>query len=94
MKILIVEDEPAIQDLIQVNLEMGGYRVLTHDNAEAALKGIQTEIAMRVLVAHGSCRPNSSKIFLNFGMIEIMMKVTMAVGPLLSSPSFAAAANS
>jgi two-component system phosphate regulon response regulator PhoB len=42
--ILVVEDEPAIQDLIQVNLEMGGYRVLTHDSAEAALKGIQHEL--------------------------------------------------
>ena len=42
--ILVVEDEPAIQDLIQINLEMGGYRVLTHDNAEDALKHIQLEL--------------------------------------------------
>ena len=42
--ILVVEDEPAIQDLIQINLEMGGYRVLTHDNAESALKQVQLEL--------------------------------------------------
>jgi len=42
--IMVVEDEPAIQDLIQINLQMGGYRVLTHDSAEDALKGIQNEL--------------------------------------------------
>jgi two-component system, OmpR family, phosphate regulon response regulator PhoB len=42
--IMVVEDEPAIQDLIQINLEMGGYRVLIHDSAEDALKHIQLEL--------------------------------------------------
>jgi len=42
--ILVVEDEPAIQDLIQINLQMGGYRVLTHDSAESALKAVQHEL--------------------------------------------------
>ncbi|MEP7155195.1 MAG: phosphate regulon transcriptional regulator PhoB [Betaproteobacteria bacterium] len=42
--ILVVEDEPAIQDLIQINLEMGGYRVLTHSSAEDAMKHIQHEL--------------------------------------------------
>ena len=42
--IMVVEDEPAIQDLIQINLEMSGYRVLTHDSAEEALKHIQVEL--------------------------------------------------
>jgi two-component system phosphate regulon response regulator PhoB len=42
--ILVVEDEPAIQDLIQINLEMGGYRVLTHDSAESAWKQVQIEL--------------------------------------------------
>ncbi|HEX9392789.1 MAG TPA: phosphate regulon transcriptional regulator PhoB [Usitatibacteraceae bacterium] len=42
--IMVVEDEPAIQDLIQINLEMGGYRVLTHDSAESALQHIQLEL--------------------------------------------------
>ena len=42
--IMVVEDEPAIQDLIQINLERGGYRVLTHSNGEDALKHIQHEL--------------------------------------------------
>jgi two-component system phosphate regulon response regulator PhoB len=42
--ILVVEDEPAIQELIQINLQMAGYRVLTHDNAEDALKAVQHEL--------------------------------------------------
>jgi two-component system, OmpR family, phosphate regulon response regulator PhoB len=42
--IMVVEDEPAIQDLIQINLEMGGYRVLTHGSGEDALKHIQHEL--------------------------------------------------
>ena len=42
--ILVVEDEPAIQDLIQINLEMAGYRVLTYDSAESALKQVQLEL--------------------------------------------------
>jgi two-component system phosphate regulon response regulator PhoB len=48
--ILVVEDEPAIQDLIQINLEMGGYRVLTADSAEDALKGIHNELPDLVLL--------------------------------------------
>ena len=42
--IMLVEDEPAIQDLIQINLEMGGYRVITHGSGEEALKQIQHEL--------------------------------------------------
>lgn len=42
--ILVVEDEPAIQDLIQINLEMGGYRVLVKNSAEDALKTVQHEL--------------------------------------------------
>lgn len=42
--ILVVEDEPAIQDLIQINLEMGGYRVLVKPSAEDALKLVQHEL--------------------------------------------------
>jgi two-component system, OmpR family, phosphate regulon response regulator PhoB len=42
--ILVVEDEPAISDLIQINLEMGGYRVLTHPSAEEAWKHVQVEL--------------------------------------------------
>ncbi len=42
--ILVVEDEPAIQELIQINLELGGYRVLVTDSAETALKMVQHEL--------------------------------------------------
>jgi two-component system phosphate regulon response regulator PhoB len=42
--ILVVEDEPAIQDLIQINLELGGYRVLVTSTAEDALKLVQHEL--------------------------------------------------
>ena len=42
--IMVVEDEPAIQELIQVNLEMGGYRVLTHGSGEEALAQIHHEL--------------------------------------------------
>lgn len=42
--ILVVEDEPAIQELIQINLEMGGYRVLVTPSAEGALKIVHHEL--------------------------------------------------
>jgi two-component system, OmpR family, phosphate regulon response regulator PhoB len=42
--ILVVEDEVAIQDLIQINLQMGGYRVLVKSTAEEALKVVQHEL--------------------------------------------------
>ena len=48
--ILVVEDEPAIQDLIQINLQMAGYRILIHGNAEDAIKGIQRELPDLVLL--------------------------------------------
>ena len=48
--ILVVEDEPAIQDLIQINLEMGGYRVLIAASAEEALKQVQQELPDLVLL--------------------------------------------
>lgn len=48
--ILVVEDEPAIQDLIQINLERGGYRVMLVSSAEAALKQIQHELPDLILL--------------------------------------------
>ena len=42
--IMVVEDEPAIQELIRINLEMGGYRVLTHGSGEEALAQIHHEL--------------------------------------------------
>jgi two-component system, OmpR family, phosphate regulon response regulator PhoB len=43
-KILVVEDEPAIHELISLNLEMAGYRVIGADSAEQATSLIQNEL--------------------------------------------------
>ena|SRR5512146_385264 len=42
--ILVVEDEPAIQELISCNLELAGYRTLRADNAEQALELVRTAL--------------------------------------------------
>jgi two-component system phosphate regulon response regulator PhoB len=42
--ILVVEDEPAIQELVSYNLELAGHRALRADNAEQALGMIRTEL--------------------------------------------------
>lgn len=43
-KILVVEDEPAIHELISLNLEMAGYRVIGAESAEQATSLIQNEL--------------------------------------------------
>lgn len=40
---------------------------------------------MSVRVAQGSVSPNSSKIFLNFGMIATMMNVRMATATKITT---------
>ena len=42
--ILVVEDEPAIQELISYNLELAGHRVLRADTAEQALTAVRTAL--------------------------------------------------
>ena len=42
--ILVVEDEPAIQELVSYNLEMAGHRALRADNAEEALEMVRSEM--------------------------------------------------
>lgn len=42
--VLVVEDEPAIQELVSYNLELAGHRALRADNAEQALKVVRTEL--------------------------------------------------
>jgi two-component system phosphate regulon response regulator PhoB len=44
MNVLVVEDEPAVQDLIAVNLEHAGHRVLRARDAEAALHIVKGEL--------------------------------------------------
>jgi two-component system, OmpR family, phosphate regulon response regulator PhoB len=48
--ILIVEDEPAIQELIACNLELAGYQPLRADNAEAALDCVRAELPDLMIV--------------------------------------------
>jgi two-component system phosphate regulon response regulator PhoB len=43
-KILVVEDEPSIHELISINLEMAGYHVIGADSAEKAASLIQNEL--------------------------------------------------
>ena len=42
--ILVVEDEPAIQELISYNLELAGHRALRADTAEQALTAVRTAL--------------------------------------------------
>ena len=42
--ILVVEDEPAIQELISYNLELAGHRVLRAASAEQALEMVRSEL--------------------------------------------------
>lgn len=41
--VLVVDDEPDVRDLIQINLEQAGYRVVTASNGEEALEAIRLE---------------------------------------------------
>lgn len=49
-KILVVEDEPAIQELIAFNLKSAGYEVLRADNAERAMQMINEMLPDLVLL--------------------------------------------
>ncbi|MGA0024940.1 MAG: phosphate regulon transcriptional regulator PhoB [Burkholderiales bacterium] len=42
--ILVVEDEPAIQELVACNLELAGHRALRADSAEQALRMVRDEL--------------------------------------------------
>ncbi|MBU4611074.1 phosphate regulon transcriptional regulator PhoB [Achromobacter sp. GG226] len=48
--VLVVEDEPAIQELIAVNLGLAGHRVLRADDAEAAQHVIRGELPDLILL--------------------------------------------
>jgi two-component system phosphate regulon response regulator PhoB len=48
--ILVVEDEPAIQELIALNLEQAGSRAVLADSAEQALERIREELPDLVLL--------------------------------------------
>ena len=42
--ILVVEDEPAIQELVACNLELAGHRTLRAESAEQALAMVREEL--------------------------------------------------
>jgi len=48
--ILVVEDEPAIQELITCNLELAGHRALRADNAEQAFDRLREELPDLVIL--------------------------------------------
>ncbi len=50
MNVLVVEDEPAIQDLIAVNLEHAGHRVVRARDGETALRVVKAELPDVVLI--------------------------------------------
>ena len=45
-KLLLVEDEPDIRDMLQFNLERAGFELLCADTAEAALRLIQEGLSL------------------------------------------------
>ena len=49
-KILVVDDEEHIQELLKFNLENNGYKVLCADNGQDALKIARDEIPQLVLL--------------------------------------------
>ncbi len=48
--ILVVEDEPAIQELIKLNLEQAGYRILQAFNAQQASAMVRAELPHLVIL--------------------------------------------
>ncbi|HEY5993442.1 MAG TPA: phosphate regulon transcriptional regulator PhoB [Gallionellaceae bacterium] len=49
-KILLVEDEPAIQELLAFNVRQCGYRAIQAENAEAALAQVNQELPDLILL--------------------------------------------
>jgi two-component system phosphate regulon response regulator PhoB len=50
MNVLVVEDEPAIQDLIAVNLEHAGHRAIRAPDAESALRAVKNALPDLALI--------------------------------------------
>jgi two-component system, OmpR family, phosphate regulon response regulator PhoB len=48
--VLVVEDEPAIQELIAYNLKQAGHQALRADNAEQAIRLVQDALPDLVLL--------------------------------------------
>ncbi len=50
LRVLVIEDEPAIQELIAVNLDLSGYAVRRADDAESALSMLREDLPDLMLV--------------------------------------------
>lgn len=48
-KLLIVDDEPDIREILQVNLEVAGYEVITAPSAEDALQQLDSSVSLILL---------------------------------------------
>ena len=59
MRILVVEDEPAIQELLRVNLEDAGFAVRTVADAETLLRSENFDILLFDLSLPDSRGPDS-----------------------------------
>ncbi|MCC7451937.1 MAG: response regulator [Anaerolineae bacterium] len=49
-KILIVDDQPAVRELVSVTLEIGPYKILTAENGDQALALARTEMPDLILL--------------------------------------------
>ena len=67
-RILVVDDEPDLREILQFNLEQAGYQVDTAESAEAALQVLTPQHALLLLdVMMGGCvMVSSHKIFMTF----------------------------
>ena len=56
-KVLVVEDEPDIRELVRYNLEQAGFRVVEADDGEAALQQVKREqpalVILDLMLPHG-----------------------------------------
>ena len=48
-KIMVVDDEPDLREILQCNLESAGYEVVTAESAEEALKELTPDVALILL---------------------------------------------
>src|SRR5438034_5624107 len=49
-KILIVDDQPAVRELVSVTLEIGPYQILTAENGDQALRMARAELPELMLL--------------------------------------------
>jgi len=60
--ILIVDDEPAIRDLVDITLDLAGYKSISASNAHEALVSVIDKKPDLVLFTQGTCCSNKNSI--------------------------------